>query len=231
MSLPLPRPEDLLRIAAHVVGGTDLAEYLPLLEEELALRGDDRRAPQWHKADLAPDTEFRVAVIGAGMSGLLTAYRLTQAGVDVVVLEKNPEVGGTWYENQYPGCRVDNPNHNYSYSFAQRHDWPLHFSTQDVLLDYFRDCAREFGVHDRIRFETEVVSATWHDDDATWTLVVRNDRRDRGHGDRAGGRRARSGSSTARTTPTSPGARPSPAPRSTPPAGTTTRRSTAHASR
>ncbi len=170
---PPPARDDLLRIAAHVVGGADLVEYLPLLEEELALRGDDRRAPQWHKADVAPETDFRVAVIGAGMSGLLTAHRLTQAGVDVVVLEKNPEVGGTWYENQYPGCRVDNPNHNYSYSFAQRHDWPLHFSTQDVLLDYFRDCAQEFGVRDRIRFDTEVVSATWHDDDAAWTLVVR----------------------------------------------------------
>ena len=112
-------------------------------------------------------------IIGAGMSGLLTAHRLDQAGIDFVVVEKNPEVGGTWYENQYPGCRVDNPNHNYSYSFAQRHDWPLHFSTQDVLLDYFRDCAREFGVRDHIRFDTEVVSATWSDADARWTVRVR----------------------------------------------------------
>ncbi len=45
-----------------------------------------------------------------------------------VIFEKNDDVGGTWLENTYPGCRVDNPNHNYSYSFAQRHDWPFHFS-------------------------------------------------------------------------------------------------------
>ena len=128
MSRAPPAHADLLRIAEHVVGGAELGEYLPLLEEELALRGDDRRAPQWRKADVAPDTEFRVAIIGAGMSGLLTAHRLDQAGVDVVILEKNADVGGTWFENPYPGCRVDNPNHNYSYSFAQRHDWPLHFS-------------------------------------------------------------------------------------------------------
>ena len=82
-----------------------------------------------------------------------------------MIVEKNADVGGTWFENTYPGCRVDNPNHNYSYSFAQRHDWPLHFSTQDVLLDYFRDCADDFGLLASIRFETEVASATWADTD------------------------------------------------------------------
>ena len=171
---PSPTPANLLRMVEYVVGGSGMDDYLPLLEEELALRGDDRRAPQWHKGDVAPDVDFRVVVIGAGMSGLLTAHRLDQAGVGFVIVEKNPEVGGTWYENQYPGCRVDNPNHNYSYSFAQRHDWPLHFSTQDVLLGYFRDCAREFGVRDRIRFETEVVSATWDDAAAHWSVLVRD---------------------------------------------------------
>ena len=59
-----------------------------------------------------------------------------------MIVEKNHDVGGTWLENTYPGCRVDNPNHNYSYSFAQRHDWPFHFSTQDVLLDYLQRLRR-----------------------------------------------------------------------------------------
>ncbi len=168
-----PTPDELLHIVEHVVGGSGMDDYLPLLEEELALGGEDRRSPGWTKADLAPAVDFRVVVIGAGMSGLLTAHRLAQAAVEYVVVEKNPDVGGTWYENRYPGCRVDNPNHNYSYSFAQRHDWPLHFSTQDVLLDYFRGCARDFGVLDHIRFDTEVVSATWSDADACWSVVVR----------------------------------------------------------
>ena len=56
----------------------------------------------------------------------------------------------------YPGCRVDNPNHNYSYSFAQRHDWPFRYSTQDVLHDYFRACANEFGITSHIRFNAEM---------------------------------------------------------------------------
>ena len=170
---PLPSDDELLRIMEYAVGAEGMAPYLPLLEEELAYRGEDRRAPGWHRAEVAPDVDFRVLIIGAGMSGLLAAHRLQQAGVDFEILEKNDDVGGTWLENTYPGCRVDNPNHNYSYSFAQRHDWPLHFSTQDVLHDYFHSCADAFGLRDRIRFGTEVVSATWSEDTATWTVVVR----------------------------------------------------------
>lgn len=167
-----PGDEDVLRIMEFAVGGSDMAAYLPLLEEEMAHRDEDRRAPGWRKNDVAPDIPFRVLVVGAGMSGILAAHRLRQAGIDFVVVDKNDDVGGTWLENRYPGCRVDNPNHNYSYSFAQRHDWPFYYSTQDVLLDYFRDCADEFGIRDSIRFRTAVESAAWSDTDRRWSVVV-----------------------------------------------------------
>jgi 4-hydroxyacetophenone monooxygenase len=172
---PAPAPPDaeLLRIMEYAVGGADMAEYLPLLEEELAYRGEDRRAPGWHAADVAPGRAFTCVIVGAGMSGLLVAHRLRQAGVEFVILEKNDDVGGTWLENCYPGCRVDNPNHNYSYSFAQRHDWPFHFSTQDVLLDYLRRCADAFGVRDSIRFGHEVVAAEWSDAETCWEIRTR----------------------------------------------------------
>jgi 4-hydroxyacetophenone monooxygenase len=168
-----PSDEDLLAIMQYTVGGADIADYLPLLEEELAYRGEDRRAPSWHVDDVAPGIDFRVLIVGAGMSGLLVAHRLQQAGVPFEIIEKNADVGGTWFENTYPGCRVDNPNHNYSYAFAQRHDWPLHYSTQDVLLDYLRRCADTFGLRDRVRFSTEVLDAEWSEDDAHWNVRVR----------------------------------------------------------
>ncbi len=164
----------LLRIMEHAVGQTGLAAYLPLLSEELAVHDRDGRAPDWSRGDIAPETDFTVVVIGAGMSGILAAHRLQQADIPFVVLEKDRDVGGTWLENTYPGCRVDNPNHNYSYSFAQRHDWPFHFSTQSVLQGYFADCADAFAVRDHVRFGTEVRSAVWSDAANRWTIRARD---------------------------------------------------------
>ena len=146
--------------------------YVPLLEEELGLGGVDLRSPQWHKDDIDADRPFLVAIVGAGMSGIAAGVRLGQAGVPYVIVEKNGDVGGTWLENTYPGCRVDVSNHLFSYSFAQRHDWPQHFSSQEVLLDYFRDCAERFGVTSNIRFNTEVVSIVWSAHDTNWRLQL-----------------------------------------------------------
>ncbi len=170
-----PPPADigeagLRRIFDYLTGGAGDAGYVPLLAEELALDGIDRRAPGWHKSQIAPGTPFEVAVIGAGMSGILAAHRLLQAGLDVVVLEKNRAVGGTWLDSAYPGCRVDVSNHLYSYSFAQRRDWPAHFSTQAELLAYFERCASDLGILPHVRFGTEVVAATFSEDTFTWSL-------------------------------------------------------------
>jgi 4-hydroxyacetophenone monooxygenase len=173
---PAPKPpgDDFLRaILKWISPDADVEPYLPLVKEELSVGDADLRAPSWNKAKLAPSREFLVAIIGAGMSGLLAAYRLQQAGVPCVVLEKNAEVGGTWYENSYPGCRVDVANSFFSYSFAQRSDWPNHYSTQPALLAYFRECAERFGLRKLVRFQTEVLNAAWQDDRAVWRIRVR----------------------------------------------------------
>ena len=169
---PDPAPADLHTMIKWLVGpATD--EWFDVLREELALGGADHRAPTWSKNEIAPDRPWRVAVIGAGMSGLLAAHRLHQAGVDVTVLEKDDGVGGTWYDNTYPGCRVDVPNHFYSYSFAQSSEWPSFFSTQPALLDYFRRCADSFKLRPLIRFNTEVVEARFDDSEQRWSVVTR----------------------------------------------------------
>lgn len=163
----------LRQLMAWAVGEANVDQYFGLLCEELAPDGTDWRAPTWHLADIAADTTFTVAVVGAGMSGLLMAHRLRQVGVEVVVLEKNPDVGGTWFDNTYPGCRVDVPNHLYSYSFAPAL-WPQHFSSQEVLRDYFADFATTNDLRPLIRFNTEVTSMAWDDNAGMWHVEVRD---------------------------------------------------------
>jgi 4-hydroxyacetophenone monooxygenase len=108
------------------------------------------------------------------MSGILAAIRMKQAGVPFVIIEKNADVGGTWFLNTYPGVRVDVPNAFYSYSFAQKPDWPKFFSEGTTLQQYFRSVAEEYGVLEHIRFNTEVVDMKWDDASATWSLHLRN---------------------------------------------------------
>lgn len=171
---PKAPSDDFLRaILAWISPDADVEPYLPLVKEELSVGDADLRAPSWRMEKLAPGREFLVAIIGAGMSGLLAAHRLQQAGVPCVVLEKNDEVGGTWYENSYPGCRVDVANSFFSYSFAQKSDWPNHYSTQPALLAYFRECAERFDLRRRIRFRTEVLAAEWQEERALWRIRVR----------------------------------------------------------
>jgi 4-hydroxyacetophenone monooxygenase len=170
---PTPTRDALHSMIEFLVGpSTD--EWYPVLREELALGGADHRAPAWSKGEVAPDVPWRVAVIGAGMSGLLAAHRLRQAGVDVTIIEKDEDVGGTWYENTYPGCRVDVPNHFYSYSFAQTSEWTQFFSTQPDLLDYFRRCADDLGLRPLIRFSTEVLEARFDEADQRWSVTTRD---------------------------------------------------------
>jgi len=115
--------------------------------------------------------EFRVVIIGAGVAGLCAAIRLQQAGVPYVVIEKNPNLGGTWWENHYPGCGVDTPSHIYSYSFA-KNDWTLHFALQEEIQAYFERVAHDYGVTPNIRFNTKVQNARYDEATARWHVVA-----------------------------------------------------------
>ncbi len=117
---------------------------------------------------------FRCAVVGAGASGLAAAHRLRQAGISVTVFEKNADVGGTWLENVYPGCRVDVPNQLYSFSFAQSNDWMSRFSAQPDLLAYLQGMAKELGLGEYIRFSCEVTEARFDEEAGEWRLTLRS---------------------------------------------------------
>ena len=173
---PAPAAATLRRMMDFIAGAEVPERYVPMLMEELALDGVDQKKSDWSAPELkAAAAKLKVLVIGAGMSGLLTAIRLQQAGIGFTIIEKNPEVGGTWLENTYPGCRVDNPSHMYGYSFEPNHEWPMHFSTQPVLEDYFKHAADKYGLREHIRFNTQVTEARFDEAAKAWRIKVRRE--------------------------------------------------------
>jgi len=113
----------------------------------------------------------RVAIIGAGFSGLGAAIRLKQRGTDdFVILERSADIGGTWRDNTYPGCACDVPSHLYSYSFAANPDWPRSYSGQDEIWAYLRGCVERYGLGPHLRLGHEVVEAAWDEARGCWAI-------------------------------------------------------------
>src|SRR5262249_38176452 len=108
-----PTPEQVTRMLSCALVEDVPDEYGELLSEEMGLLSRDVEIPAHANRE-----DFRVVIIGAGLSGLCMGMKLAAAGIDFMILEKDNDLGGTWLENVYPGCGVDTPGHLYTFSFA-----------------------------------------------------------------------------------------------------------------
>jgi 4-hydroxyacetophenone monooxygenase len=150
-------------------------EYVPMLLEEMELDGLDARAERPSAAsNRRPHADFPVVVIGCGESGLLAGIRLKEAGIPFTIVEKNSGVGGTWYQNTYPGARVDVGNHFYCYSFEPTEGWTHFFAEQPELQAYFQGVMDKHDIGPHVRWDTEVTGACWDEASATWAVTVRD---------------------------------------------------------
>jgi 4-hydroxyacetophenone monooxygenase len=171
---PDPEPVDaatLHRMMNWIAAAEVPDEYVPMMLEEMELDGRDAREEPL-RSDPEARHDFQVLVIGAGQSGILAGIRLQQAGIPFTIVEKNPGVGGTWWENSYPGARVDVGNHFYCYSFEPADHWTEFFARQPELQRYFDDVVRRHKLSGHIRFGTAVTGAAWDDDTAIWAVEV-----------------------------------------------------------
>lgn len=122
--------------------------------------------------------DVRIAIVGAGFAGICVALKLRGAGHrDVVVYERSPDVGGTWFLNSYPGVACDAPSHVYSYSFAQEVDWSRRFAPGSEIQAYLRRCIDDGDIAESIQTGAEVVSACWTG--ADWRIELADGRHDR----------------------------------------------------
>ena len=172
---PGPSPDTIHRMMEFLVAQEVPQAYVPMMLEEMELDGEDQRNDDWgDQVSQQSRADFSVTVIGGGISGVLAAIRLHEAGIPYTVIEKNASVGGTWFENRYPGARVDVCNHLYCYSFEPAHHWSEFFSRQPELQQYFESCIDKYDVRSNFRFETEVVASRYSDGEQCWYNTIRN---------------------------------------------------------
>lgn len=120
-----------------------------------------------------PRARRRVAIIGAGFSGICLAIHLRKSTLyDFVIFEKASGIGGTWRDNSYPGAVCDVPSVSYSYSFAMKLDWSKKWSPQPEILAYLESCARKYDVYRQIRFDTEIAHAEFDAERSVWVLTT-----------------------------------------------------------
>jgi cation diffusion facilitator CzcD-associated flavoprotein CzcO len=122
--------------------------------------------------DRPPDAaSHEVVILGAGMSGLCMAVQLRRAGIlDFVVLEQQPGLGGTWWDNRYPGAHVDVPAPLYSFSFAPNPHWKQRFAAAPEIQAYMQRVAREHGVLPHVRFGQRVTDAAFDAEAGQWSI-------------------------------------------------------------
>jgi len=171
---PVPLDEGLLLELMSFVAGRPLEGRLAsMLFEDMQFDGADSRAITW--GDELPDdvkAASPVVVIGCGESGILAGIRLQQAGLPFTIVDKNEGPGGTWWENRYPGARVDVGSHQYCYSFEPGHHWSEYYCRQPELRDYFAEVLDKYDLRRRTRFGTTVTAVTWDEPSSQWRVDV-----------------------------------------------------------
>ncbi|KAK0731824.1 hypothetical protein B0H67DRAFT_477287 [Lasiosphaeris hirsuta] len=125
---------------------------------------------------LGSTRHIRIVGIGAGASGLnlIRTLRLNLVDYELVVYEKNEDVGGTWLENRYPGCRCDIPSHNYQFSWKPKHDWTNFFAPAEEIGKYLCRICDEENMRESIKTLHRITAARWNEKEGLWQLSVRN---------------------------------------------------------
>ncbi|CAI4215879.1 unnamed protein product [Parascedosporium putredinis] len=119
---------------------------------------------------------LRVIALGAGASGICLAKFLPEQlkNVQLAIYDKNPEYGGTWYENRYPGCACDIPSHIYQFSWAKNPNWSEYYAGAGEILQYFKDVVDRFDLAKYIHLSHQITGAYWNDSRGVWDIHVRN---------------------------------------------------------
>jgi 4-hydroxyacetophenone monooxygenase len=161
----------MLQMMRACLGEAVAPEYAPLMREEMAFVPRDARWKTRPSGERL--ARQHVLIVGAGVCAIALGVALSRLCIPYTIVEKNDELGGTWYVNRYPGCGVDTPNHSYSYSFGPRNAWTRYFCQRQELLEYLQKIAAEYGIRQHLRLNTELTSSRWDERGQRWISTLR----------------------------------------------------------
>lgn len=175
-ALPADDLDLFARIAPIALGGEIAPEVLGLLEEQpeylgllLEQGGFQPSQPVLPRTAKLP-AGFRVVIIGAGIAGITAALACADAGIDYQIIERNDEVGGTWYTTTYPGIGVDTPSAYYSLSRDINGDWSSYYPQGAEYQAYLVSVANKNDLRTRTRFGTTVEALWWEERRQQWQI-------------------------------------------------------------
>jgi 4-hydroxyacetophenone monooxygenase len=169
-AIPAPDRDQTKRMLSVCVGEPVDDSYGEMFSHEFRRR---LGLPVDVDADPTPVPEdFKVLVIGAGVSGIIAAQKFEQMLIPYLVVDDHDGPGGNWKDNNYPGSGVDTPSHLYTFSFAPC-DWGYHFELRSELEEYFANTYDDIGARKHTRFGTRVVRAQYEPDATVWNVELR----------------------------------------------------------
>jgi cation diffusion facilitator CzcD-associated flavoprotein CzcO len=126
---------------------------------------------------------FKIIMMGAGAAGIDFLHHAPAAlvaehnnnnnnNVSIKCFDKNADVGGTWYENRYPGCACDGPSASYQFPWRPNPDWSRFYSGAREIWQYLKGIVMDEGLMKYIQLETEIKRAVWNDERSKWVLLV-----------------------------------------------------------
>src|SRR3954451_11892198 len=167
-----PGNELILKMMRTTLGENVAPEYAPLMREEMGFIPRDAR---WSKRPSDNKlAQQHALIVGAGVCAIALGVALGRLGIPYTIVEKNDELGGTWYVNRYPGCGVDTPNHSYSFSFGARNPWTRYFAQRQELHEYLLKVVSEHGIRDHVRLNTELIASRWDESRQRWISTLRS---------------------------------------------------------
>lgn len=142
--------------------------------EQLAFE-DFSREVKWTNNTPPPNVkDWKIAIIGAGVSGIATAISLQRLGIPFDIIERQSGVGGTWRLNQYPNVRVESLAFLYQYTFTKKYTWSEYFPRGGEILQYLEYVAKLYSINEKCKFNHEVMAAKWDEHRSKWLVTLKN---------------------------------------------------------